>query len=65
MQKMEMRGDNVFYECPSCRQWFQFGPHRYDGKSLPSGIAICNACKPDSPMDRFVAASRNRSRGNT
>lgn len=56
MSDMEIRDGKVFYRCPSCSQWFQFGPHVYNGKTLSTGVTVCMACKPDDPMDRWIAS---------
>ncbi len=46
--EMETRdGNKVFYRCPRYKLWFQFGPHRYEGTTLPSGTTVCSACVPD------------------
>lgn len=44
--EIQMRGDKVFRKCPRCLAWFQFGPHVYQGKTLPSGILVCRNCYP-------------------
>jgi hypothetical protein len=35
-----------FEQCFLCKQPFQFGPHRYDGRYIASwGIMVCRSCE--------------------
>ena len=38
-------GPKFFDKCSLCKQPFQFGPHRYDGRHIASwGISVCRSC---------------------
>lgn len=40
-----MPEDNVMLKCPFCPTKFQFGPHRYDGKTIPRyRLTVCMSC---------------------
>ena len=42
---MKIEGDKIFYDCFLCQRPFQFGPHVYDGRHIPSwGVNICASC---------------------
>jgi len=40
-----MNKDKFMLRCPLCYGEFQFGPHRYDGTTIPRyQITVCNSC---------------------
>ncbi|AJZ56505.1 hypothetical protein OI25_7272 [Paraburkholderia fungorum] len=40
-----MEPDPALLNCDACGRSFQFGPHRYDGKAIPTyGITVCTPC---------------------
>lgn len=40
-----MKPDPVMLKCDACGRLFQFGPHRYEGKAVPTyRITVCRMC---------------------
>lgn len=51
----------AFFEtCILCDRKFQFGPHRYDGRPIPTwGVSVCRLCEA-SNWDGVVPSSHPR-----
>lgn len=42
---MSRETDAFMFPCFLCRRQFQFGPHRYDGRAIPTwGVRFCDVC---------------------
>ena len=43
---MQIENGKSYIKCDLCGAKFQFGPHVYEGRRMPSGEMVCAGCAP-------------------